>query len=76
MFSPTNGDVLRYTCVPEADGTFTVWDTRELVVATLDSQPLDHRPQQRAAAACAILNRIETSNLALRRSSGSDMVLP
>lgn len=53
----------RYIPIQEENGTWTVWDTRGEVIASLDSQLLDNRSQPIAEAACAILNQIEESSL-------------
>jgi len=51
----------RYLCVQADDGFWKVIDTRTGRAASLAGKELSGKPQQRAEAACAILNSIDMS---------------
>ncbi len=48
----------RYLCLLEPCGTWTVWDTLARKPASLGGVALVGREEQRAQAACGVLNRI------------------
>lgn len=55
----------RFTCVPDADDTWMVWDTFSGVPASLGGCVLRRREYARAEAAHSILNRIYKNRLDL-----------
>lgn len=54
---------LRFECRPEPSRTWTVWDTVRNAPANLGGCILKGRQQDRAQAACDILQRIYTNRL-------------
>lgn len=49
----------RFICLVEPSGKWTVWDTLKDVPASLGGCQLTGREEQRAQAACNVLNRID-----------------
>ena len=53
----------RFRCLPEASGTWMVWDDLTACPATLGGSVLKGRSEDRAKAACKVLKRIYCNRL-------------
>ena len=53
----------RFRCLPEASGTWMVWDDLTDAPAMLGGSVLEGRSEERARAACGVLKRIYRNRL-------------